>query len=133
MRADRVTTPEITSSAGAVEFVRTHESEAIFEVRVTVSFGLSGVCVPITTVCHSAEDSLLPVEVSNSPRIVVFIVAAAPAVAVLEDPGVSARFRERHLSDDLSRNLGGVLIRRSPESTAGNRGIPAFLVPFRDT
>jgi len=132
VRADCVTTPEITSSAGAGEFIRTHESEAIFEMRVAVSLDLSGVCVPIPTVCHPAEYSLLPMEVGNSPRIVVPIVAAAPAVAVIEDPGASTRFREWHLPDILNCHLGDVLSRRSPKSTEGDRSVPAFLMPFRD-
>jgi len=131
VRVDCVTTPEVTSSAGAVEFVRTHESEAIFEVRVAVSLGLFGVGVPIPTVCHPAEDSLFPMEVGNSPRIVVLIVAAAPAVAVVEGPGASARSREWHLPDVLNCHLGGVLSRRSLESTEGDRSVPAFLMPFR--
>ena len=125
MRADCVTTPETTSSAGAGELVGTHETEAIFEVRVTVSPDLSEIGVPVPTVSHPAEDGLFLVEIGNSPRIVV--------VAVLEDFGASAGFRGRRLSDDLSRHLWGVLSRRSFESTAGNRGISAFLMPFRGT
>jgi len=108
VRTDRVTTPETTPSAGAAEFVRTYETEAMFEVCVAVPLDLSGVCVPIPTVPHPAEGSLLPMEVGNSPRIVVSIV------------------------DVLNRHLGGVLSRRSPESTDGDRSVPAFLVPFRD-
>ena len=94
MRVDCVPAPEITSSAGAGEFVRTHEPEAILKVSVAVSLNLSGVDVPIPTVCHSAEDSLLPMEVSNGPRIAVFIVTAAPVAAVVVGPGASPRFRE---------------------------------------
>jgi len=133
VRADCVTTPETTSSAGAGELVGTLETEAMFEVRVAVSPDLSGVGVPIPTVSHPTEGGLFLVEIGNSPKIVVFIVAAAPAVAVLEDFGVSAGFREQHLSDELSRHLGGVLSRRSSESTAGNRGMSAFLMQFRGT
>jgi len=132
VRVDCVTTPEITSPTGAGKFVRAHETEAMFEMCVAVSLDLSGVGVPIPTVCHPAEDSLFPMEVGNSPRIVVLIFAAAPAVAVIEGPGASARFREWHLPDVLNRHLGGVLSRRSPESTEGDRSVPAFLMPFRD-
>ena len=132
MRDDCFTTPEITFSAGAGEFVGTLETEATLEVCVTVSPDLSGVDVPIPTVPHPTEDGLLPVEIGNCPRIVIFIVAAAPAVAILEDFATSAGFREQHLSDDLSRHFGGVLSRRSSESTAGNRGMSALLIPFRD-
>ena len=128
MCADCGPAPEITSSAGAGEFVRTHEPEAILKVSVAVSLNLSGVDVPIPTVCHSAEDSLLPMEVSNGPRIGVFIVAATPAMAVVGGPGV----REWHLPDVLNDHLGDVLSRRSPESTEGGRGVPAFPIPFRD-
>ena len=131
MRADCVTTPETSSSAGAGEFVGTLETEATLEVCVTVSPNLSGVDVPIPTVSHPTEDGLL-LEIGNCPRVVVFTVAAAPAVAVFEDFAVSAGFRERHMSDDLNRHLGDVLSRRSSESTAGNKGVSALLIPFRD-
>ena len=94
MRIDCVTTPEITSLAGAGKFVRTHETEAMSEVCIAVSPDLSGVGVPIPTICHPAEDGLLPVEVSNGPGIAVFIVVAAPAVAVLEDSDADARLRK---------------------------------------
>ena len=70
MPADRITAPETTSSAGAGEFVRTNETEAMLEVRVAVSLDLSGVGVPIPTVSYTAEHSLLPTEFGNSPRII---------------------------------------------------------------
>ena len=110
MRPDCVTTPETPSSAGAGELIGTLETEAMFEVRVTVSLDLSRISVPISTVSHPAEDSIFPAEIGNRPRIVVFIVTAA-----------------------LSCHLGGVPSQRSFKLTIGNRGMSVFLRPFGGT
>lgn len=139
MYADCVPAPEVTSSAGAGGSVRTYETVTVFEVSVPVPLDLPGVYVPVATGSNPAENRLLPEDVSDRPRIAVFVVAApsfinaTPVKTVFRGPAVSARLQKRHMSDVLNRRFGGMLTRRPPESAEGDRGMDAFLMPFKDT
>ena len=126
-----VRTPEVTSLAGAGGLVRTYKTVAMFEVGVSMPFDLPGVRVPVATCSDPAKYRFLPTEVNDRPRITALATTAArldnvtPAMVILEDLAASVRVQKRH--------LGGVLTRRSPNPTKGDRSVHVFPVPFKNT
>jgi len=139
MHADCVPAPEATSSAGAGGSVRTQKTVTAFEVSVPVPLDLPGVYVPVATGSDPAENRRLPEDVSDRPRIVVFVIASPSSInvtsttTVLRGPAVSARLQKWHMSDFLNRQFGGMLTRGPPESAEGDGGMDVSLIPFKNT
>lgn len=78
--------------------VRICETIVVSEVDVPVLLDLPECHAPTVTVSCPAKKRFLPAEVSDRPRVVVFVIAASgsiidatPIVAATEDLAVSAR------------------------------------------
>jgi len=109
-------------------------------MSVPVPLDLPAVYVPVATGSDPAENRLLPEEVSDRPRIAIFVIVApssinaTPATVVLGGSAASARFQKRHrMSNVLNRQFEGMLNRRPPEPVKGDGGMDVFLMPFRNS